>query len=89
MKRGCKDCKYCKCYPGGYWDPDDYECVCGYKAFEGMTQEQIDDTYERAWINGEEWDENEEPICPAYEDAPTEDDEYWEKYAYEERYKER
>lgn len=84
MKNGCNNCKWCKCYRGDYWTPDEYECVCGDKAFEGMTQEQIDDTYERAWINGEEWKDNEEPICPAYEEAPTEDDEYWDRYAYEE-----
>lgn len=82
MKRGCKDCKYCKCYPGGYWDPDDYECISNN---EDITEEVFD----RVWANGEEWDENEKPICPGYEDAPTVDDEYWEKYTYEERYMER
>lgn len=82
MKRGCRDCKYCKCYPGGYWDPDDYECV---STSDAITEEVID----KVWVNGEEWDENEEPICPGYEDAPTVDDEYWEKYAHEERYREK
>lgn len=81
MKHGCNNCKWCKCYKGDYWTPDEYECQGGYDIPEDVMQ--------RVWENGEEWSDNEEPICPAYEEAPTEDDEYWEKYAYEERYAEK
>lgn len=85
MKRGCRDCKYCKCYPGGRWDPDDYECVSNVWDRIDVDDEAI----RRAWEDGEEWEENEDPICPGYEEAPTVDDEYWERYAYEERYMEK
>lgn len=56
---GCMNCKYCKCYPGDYWTPDDYECIS-----DEVTQEAID----RAWINGETWNYSEEAICPGYKE---------------------
>ena len=81
MCHGCNDCKWCKCYRGDYWTPDEYECQGGYDIPEDVMQ--------RVWENGEEWKDNEEPICPMYEEAPTEDDEYWDRYAYEENKSER
>lgn len=82
---GCSNCRYCKCYPGDRWTPDDYECV----GFErdtsiNLTQDQFDNIMDRVWTDGNEWTDNEEPYCPAWEEAPTEEDEYWARYAYEE-----
>ncbi len=85
MKCGCSNCKYCKCYPGRYWDPDDYECVS--TVWDNVVADE--EKVRRAWENGEEWEHNEEPLCPGYEEAPTEEDEYWDRYAHEERFSER
>ena len=82
MQNGCNNCKWCKCYSGDYWTPDDYECQ---SSCEDITEE----VFQRVWENGEEWKNDEDPICPGYEEASTEYDEYWDKYAYEERYSER
>ena len=62
--------------------PDNYECV--------SQNEDIDEeVIERVWGNNETWSTSEEQICPGYEEAPTEEDDYWDKYAYEERFSER
>ena len=66
---GCSNCKYCKCYPGDHWTPDDYECVCGDKAFEGMSQDEIDTIYDTVWEDGKQWSPFEEPLCPAWEEV--------------------
>lgn len=66
MKHGCNDCRYCKCYPGDYWTPDEYECQMPDKDYV-LTDDQIDDILTRVWENGEEWESNDEPICPAWE----------------------
>ncbi len=66
---GCSDCMYCKIYYGDYWTPDEYECQMtdmidkGY----GLTDEQADEIFTRVFENGEEWGDNDKPICPAYE----------------------
>ena len=67
MTHGCNDCKYCKCYSGDRWTPDDYECVGLDRTDvkEEVTQEHFD----RVWVDGEEWNDNEEPICPCYEEV--------------------
>lgn len=62
---GCSDCRYCKVYHGSYWDPGDVECV-GNIDDAGLTDEEIDTLIDRVWVNGEEWKDNEEPICPAW-----------------------
>lgn len=85
MKCGCENCKYCKVYRGDYWTPDDYECV-------STVWDRVDADEEgvrRAWENGETWEHTEEPLCIGYEEVPTEEDMYWEKYAYDERFTER
>ena len=64
---GCSNCRYFKCYPGSYYVPDDYECACDDKAFDGMSQDEIDTVLDRVWTNGEEWFNCDEPICPAWE----------------------
>lgn len=82
MENGCNNCRWCKCYRGDYWTPDEYDCK---SSCEDITEE----VFQRVWENGEEWKNNEDPICPGYEEAPTEYDEYWERYAYEENRAER
>lgn len=67
MKHGCRDCRYCRCYLGDYWTPDEYECVMPDKDY-GLTVEQADEIFARVWENCEEWNSNEDPICPAYEE---------------------
>ena len=67
---GCRNCEYCKCYKGNYWTPDDYECV-GNIDDAGLTEEEIDTLIDRVWTNGEEWNDNDEPICPAWKEMET------------------
>lgn len=69
---GCSDCRYCKCYPGDYWTPDDYECQ---KADE-IPEEVFDKV----------WEDDRADLCPHYEEAPTPEDEYWDRYAWEENH---
>lgn len=56
---GCNNCKYCKCYPGDYWTPDDYECIS-----DNVTEEAI----KRAWEDDETWSDSDKPICPGYKE---------------------
>lgn len=72
---GCNNCRYFKCYPGDYWTPDDYDCICGDEAFEGMSQEEIDKVYDMVWVDGKEWSYGEKPLCPAWEEMEEIDDE--------------
>lgn len=67
MKHGCNDCKYQKCYNGDYWTPDDYECV-GLDRTD-TTVEISEETFDRVWADGEGWEDNEEPICPLWEET--------------------
>ena len=62
-KCGCENCKYCKCYPGGYFEPDDYECVA--PDLNGVDWDE--DLQTRVWEDGEMWDEGAEPLCPYYQ----------------------
>lgn len=82
MKCGCENCRHYRCYPGSYWDPDDYDC----KKADELTMS--DAVFVRVWENCETWDSEDEPLCEQWEEEETVDDEYWEKYAWEERYKE-
>lgn len=84
---GCGNCKYCKVYrSGNYWDPDEYDCVGTSDAFDKMSQDEIDAISDRVWVNGEEWHEDEEPICPAWEEVNYDpEEEYWDRYAWEEK----
>ena len=72
---GCENCKFCRCYPGDYWTPDEYECT---SECEDIT-EQI---FERVWSDGERWDTSEEQICPGYEEYIDRTPDY-EDYMYE------
>jgi len=82
---GCSNCKWCHCYPGDYWTPDDYECKAD--DFGEVTEEELDTIFTRVWENGEEWKYSEEPICPAWEEYSYEpEDAYWDRYAYEENH---
>ena len=65
---GCMNCRYCKCYPGDYWTPDDYECIAEDK-FGDMTEAEIDEVFSKVWEDGKEWKDGEEPLCPAWEEA--------------------
>ena len=64
MKHGCENCKNLRCYHGGYWDPDDYECTK-----DGPATEEL---LERVWVNGETWSTDETPLCDQYEEAKEE-----------------
>lgn len=79
MEYGCKNCKFCKCYRGDYWTPNEYACVV-------QELDISEENFIKCWENAETWTNSEEPLCNSYEEAPTEEDEYWEEYAYKERY---
>lgn len=81
---GCNNCRYCRCYPGDYWTPDDFECTVPDNSFEGFSDQALDAIFDRVWVDGEQWRDNEDPICPGWVEAPTPEDDYWERYAYEE-----
>ena len=86
---GCSNCRYCKCYPGDYWTPDDYECTSIIMETNDTkyTDDELDAIFTRVWENGEKWDSSdEEPLCPGWEEAPTLEDYYWDKYAWEENH---
>ena len=84
---GCSDCMYFQCYRSyKYYEPDDYECVGNIDAA-GLTDEEIETVMDRVWTNGEEWKDNEEPICPAWAEVNYDpEDEYWDRYAWEENH---
>lgn len=67
---GCSNCKWCACYPGDHWTPDEYECM----GFErdtdvDLTDDEWDKILTRVWENGEEWSPHDEPICPLWEEV--------------------
>ena len=64
-KYGCENCKNLKCYPGGRWEPDDYECTK-----EGPESEEL---FIRVWENGETWSDSSNPLCPLYSELKEED----------------
>ena len=69
MRAGCRNCRYCKVYLGDYWTPEECECV-GNIDNAGLTDEEIGTIIDRAWVNGEEWSDNDdEPICPVWEEV--------------------
>ena len=70
---GCKNCKWFRCYPSNsYYEPDEYECEISQIHIEQVnneidyTDDEIDDRMTRAYSNGEEWDINDEMLCPYY-----------------------
>lgn len=65
LKHGCENCKYLKCYKGGRWDPDDYECLK-----DGPATEEL---LTRVWENGETWEDGETPLCDQYEELKEKD----------------
>lgn len=79
---GCSDCRYCKCYPGDYWTPDDYECTSNVWDRIDVDEEVV----EKVWCDCEEWNDNEEPLCPGWEEVSTPEDDYWDRYAWEENH---
>ena len=68
MTGSCNECKWFKFYPGGRWDPDDAECTCSCapnEGFEDMSDEEMDERFEKAWEEGEwQYDEQDRPLCP-------------------------
>lgn len=68
---GCKNCKNCKVYySNDYWSPDEYECIVGEfdtPDFE-LSDEELEDVFDRVWGDGEEWNTYEEQICPYYKE---------------------
>lgn len=70
--KSCTNCRHCKCYKGDYWTPDDYECT--------KVEEIEEEVFDKVW------EDDRADLCPCYEDAPTEEDIYWEKYAWEENH---
>ena len=69
MKHGCSNCQNCRCYPSNsYWDPDEYECV-GFDEMEldkDISETEWEEIIDRCWTNDEQWDDEDDPICPAY-----------------------
>ena len=69
--RGCSNCRYCKCYPGGYYiGPDEYECTSELMmngTGTDLGDEVLEDIFTRVWENGEEWSD-EEQLCPGWEE---------------------
>lgn len=70
---GCSNCRWCKCYPGDYWTPDDFECTGDLMQIDGdldleYSEEELDNIITRVWENGEEWAWGEKPICPCWEE---------------------
>lgn len=77
IRLGCANCNNCR-----YIEEDNvYEC---------RKEKEIDPRiFARVWLDEEDWGRNDEPICECYKEPPQEYDEYWEKYAYQERFLER
>lgn len=69
---GCRNCRWCKCYKGDYWTPDEYECL--------KADDMDEDVFTEAWEN------DNTDVCPFAEEEEPEKD-YWDEYAYKERYK--
>lgn len=70
---GCKNCKWCKIYASNdYWTPDEIECEVSNEYSKEInekisyTDEEIEEHIDRVWGNGEEWNRNDEPLCPYY-----------------------
>ena len=64
MKCGCENCKWLKVYKGGYWDPDDYDCMK-----DGPETQELCD---RVWANGETWNSDDKPLCCHWEELKEE-----------------
>ena len=66
---GCKNCKNHKVWcSNNYYEDDEHECMIGEfdePAFD-VSNEEMEDIFERVWCNGEEWDDVKEQICPYY-----------------------
>ena len=73
---GCGNCRYCKCYPGDYWTPDDCECTS--TAWDRIDVDE--EVMAQVWCESKEWNDNEEPLCPGWEEAPTPEDDYTRPY---------
>jgi len=52
-----------------------------------LTDDECDTIFDRVFGDGEEWDDDTEPLCPFWETSKAADEDYWEEYAYKERYK--
>ena len=80
---GCKNCEYFRHYPSyNYYEPDEYECAVPNLPYNEMkklndaisyTDEEIEERIDRAYGDGEEWDNSEEQICPYYKEIKYED----------------
>lgn len=69
MKCGCKNCQNFHTYTSyNYYEPTDYECMVKDDAepLFYTTDDELDNIYTRVWEDGEEWDDDEKPICPYY-----------------------
>ena len=76
---GCKNCEWFHCYPSyNYYVPDDYECMINKDHFKKVNEEifyndeEIEKRFDRAYCDGEEWNNGEEPICPYYKEIQDE-----------------
>ena len=67
-KFGCEDCKYYQIYHGDYWTPDECECI-GVDKFDelDLSPEEVDTIFTRVWVNGEQWNNASDQICPVFE----------------------
>lgn len=70
-KYGCENCKNHKVwYSNDYWLPDKHECIIPDNAepdFE-VSNDELEDIFYRVWSNGDEWNTEEEQICPYYKE---------------------
>ena len=70
-KYGCENCKNHKVwYSNDYWLPDEHECIIPDNAepdFE-VSNEELEDIFYRVWSHGDEWNTEEEQICPYYKE---------------------
>ena len=68
-KYGCENCENHKVwYSNDYWSPDEHECVIPDNAepdFE-VSNEELENIFDRVWTYGDEWNTEEEQICPYY-----------------------
>ena len=68
---GCKNCIYHKVwYSNDYWSPDEHECIISDDRLQNpdfeISDDEVEQVFDRVWTNGEEWNNSKEQICPYY-----------------------
>lgn len=68
---GCKNCQRHKVYYSYDWySPDEHECDVPNKAIPAfeLSDEELEQVFDRVWMYGEEWEHSWEQICPYYKE---------------------